>query len=159
MVMGDIYESWQWNSQLVLNLTVYQTPWASSWYTMTFNFSAVFDHIINRTSEGARWLWWRLVMSLQFVTTRHTMDLILFFWGFNCPNLQSFWILFGRCLVRITARNQNQFTLVLFNVPRDLQGNPKFAHSSRPLTLLSVSWRFFFSWRYNPHWGLYFTAL
>jgi hypothetical protein len=123
-------------------VTVYQAQWASSWYKMSFNSSAVFGQIINRTSEVAHWLWWRVVMPLQFVTTRHKMDLILFFWGFSCPNVQCFWIVFGRCPVRITARKQNQFTLVLFNVPRGLQANPKFAHSSGPLALIFVSLRF-----------------
>lgn len=135
-----------WNLTMKLTagsyVTVHQTQWASSWCKMTFNFSVVFGRIINRISEDARWLWWRVVMPLQFVTTRHKMVLILFFWRFSCPILQFFWIVFRRCPVRITARKQNQFALVLFNVPRALQANPKFAHSSGPLILLSVSWRF-----------------
>jgi hypothetical protein len=50
-------------------VTVYQTQWASSWYPMAFNFSAVFGHSMNRTLEGARCLWWRVVVPLQFVIT------------------------------------------------------------------------------------------
>jgi len=123
-------------------VTACQAQWSSSWCAMSFNFSAVFGHSINRTSEGARWLCWRVVMSLQFVTTKRKVDLVLYFWGFSCPSLQYFWIVFGMCSVRITARKQNQFPLVLFSVPRVLQANPKFLHSSGPRTLFSVSWRF-----------------
>jgi len=35
----------------------------------------------------------------------------------------------------------------------------KVSHKHSCILMEYITLRFFFSWRYNPHWGLYFSAL